>query len=280
MRAHLATFALLTTLFSFGAASLNNHHQSPARSKQHTRNPLIRRATAIPINWTKGSCTTDAASPRLLTYSSNSDTNTPAQCITTCASLNFVFAGLQYGQECWCGNQLASDSTSGTGTVVDDSQCNVPCAGDSTTMCGGSWRINVYKYTAPPAPPPIPIPTTWTDAGCYSDDGGNRTLLYHTILPNNTPANCIAYCKAKDYYVAGTQYGQECWCGDAIKTSSVSGVKIADALCDYACLGNSNSKCGGFFTMNVYKNKSPIPPPDVSKTWKILDRSQGASFFE
>ena len=29
----------------------------------------------------------------------------------------------------------------------DGKQCNKPCAGLSTTMCGGEWRNSIYKIT-------------------------------------------------------------------------------------------------------------------------------------
>ena len=42
------------------------------------------------------------------------------------------------GKECWCGDSVAEDR------VTADSECNNPCPGDSSQICGGFWRINVF----------------------------------------------------------------------------------------------------------------------------------------
>ncbi|RPB15123.1 hypothetical protein P167DRAFT_543075 [Morchella conica CCBAS932] len=35
---------------------------------------------------------------------------------------------------CWCGNIINN------GTVIQMSECSMPCPGDSTQKCGGQWR--------------------------------------------------------------------------------------------------------------------------------------------
>jgi len=76
-------------------------------------------------------------------------------CTATCASMNFPFAGVEFGQECYCGNGLAN----GTAPVAD-ATCtsnSLKCAGDTTlkTFCGGPDLLIVYQNaalggTAPP----------------------------------------------------------------------------------------------------------------------------------
>lgn len=46
---------------------------------------------------------------------------------------------LQYSSQCFCGNKL----TYSRRMRVDD--CLIPCAGDKTQACGGTWRIAVYR---------------------------------------------------------------------------------------------------------------------------------------
>lgn len=67
-----------------------------------------------------------------------------------CAFHGFVYAGVQFGEQCWCGNSL--DRTAGAGAPLDASSCNVPCVGDSTSLCGGSWAITLYNRTLPSSP--------------------------------------------------------------------------------------------------------------------------------
>ena len=46
------------------------------------------------------------------------------------------------GKECWCGDSAPEDR------VTADSECNNPCPGDPSQICGGFWRINVFREWA------------------------------------------------------------------------------------------------------------------------------------
>ena len=51
-----------------------------------------------------------------------------------------MFAGVQFGHECWCGNDAPPQDR-----IVAKEECNVSCSGDSSLKCGGVWRMNVYR---------------------------------------------------------------------------------------------------------------------------------------
>ncbi|KAL0465426.1 WSC domain-containing protein [Neurospora intermedia] len=51
----------------------------------------------------------------------------------------YRFAGLEYSRECWCASQIFSLSAK-----VADAECDLPCDGDESQICGGSLRISVY----------------------------------------------------------------------------------------------------------------------------------------
>ena len=40
---------------------------------------------------------------------------------------------------CNCGNE-----TPNSNSIVDQSECNMACPGNSNEICGGEWRMNVY----------------------------------------------------------------------------------------------------------------------------------------
>ncbi|KLP15059.1 beta-1,3 exoglucanase [Fusarium fujikuroi] len=87
-------------------------------------------------------CYTDNSSKgRALTWPMDIDGSqmTPTSCLTACADQGFPFAGLEYGGECYCGNVLANDTVK-----ADVGDCNVPCNGDKTLLCGGPSRLSVY----------------------------------------------------------------------------------------------------------------------------------------
>ncbi|GKU17473.1 unnamed protein product [Fusarium langsethiae] len=87
-------------------------------------------------------CYTDNSSKgRALTWPMDVDSSsmTPTTCLTACADQGFPLAGLEYGGECYCGNVLANDTVK-----ADVGDCNVPCNGDKTLLCGGPSRLSVY----------------------------------------------------------------------------------------------------------------------------------------
>jgi hypothetical protein len=64
-----------------------------------------------------------------------------AMTLTTCSSLcrGFKFFGVQDGGWCFCGNDYGNQ-----GGKAPESDCNQPCSGDSSTMCGGGGHNSVY----------------------------------------------------------------------------------------------------------------------------------------
>jgi len=81
-------------------------------------------------------CFRDQGSRDLNGYSYNSTNMTPQECIATCTSKNFKYAGVQYSNYCFCGNSY------GKYGVADN--CNMACSGDQNQICGGSWANSVY----------------------------------------------------------------------------------------------------------------------------------------
>ena len=55
-----------------------------------------------------------------------------------CMNINIFFLYIKSDQ-CFCGNQYGSHGT------APETDCNMQCNGDSSKICGGSWRNSVYK---------------------------------------------------------------------------------------------------------------------------------------
>jgi hypothetical protein len=64
-----------------------------------------------------------------------------------------------------------------------------------------------------------------------------------------TLEKCAGICTAYKYF--GTQWGEECFCDNALATGSAA-APIAD--CSYACAGNAAQKCGGSRRLSLYQN--------------------------
>ncbi|XP_046369300.2 integumentary mucin C.1-like [Haliotis rufescens] len=93
------------------------------------------------VPYTYVGCYTDDKS-RVLPYGLMGD----RRCLTTetcklhCHGMNYIYFGTEAGRQCFCGAVIKDGFMK-----KPDSECNVPCPGDRSTMCGGGWMISIYK---------------------------------------------------------------------------------------------------------------------------------------
>jgi hypothetical protein len=97
----------------------------------------------------------------------------------------------------------------------------------------------------------------WFYYGCYSDKReGERVLsgIKFANIGNHEVTNtkCVAYCDAKGYSMAGTEYGGQCFCGNALSGSSA----VDESLCSMPCEGDASETCGGSLTLGVYSKSA------------------------
>ncbi|KAL2064374.1 hypothetical protein VTL71DRAFT_4868 [Oculimacula yallundae] len=88
-------------------------------------------------------CYTESTNGRALPNGKDITTKTVASCVAACSASNYIYAGLEYGGECWCGNSFTAGAVP---TAI--SQCNMVCNGNSTEYCGAGSRLNVYQKGA------------------------------------------------------------------------------------------------------------------------------------
>ncbi|CAM1501446.1 Fc.00g034300.m01.CDS01 [Cosmosporella sp. VM-42] len=96
--------------------------------------------------WNFRGCYTDNLGGRALTGQAvpgGAGAMTVEACEAVCKGLSFTIAGVEYGGECYCGNSLANDNTMAPDGNV---QCNMKCNGNSTEICGGPNRLDIYTY--------------------------------------------------------------------------------------------------------------------------------------
>lgn len=60
-----------------------------------------------------------------------------SSCIGVCSNYGYLFAGLQFYDQCFCGNELGY-------ARVSDGECNTPCL-TGGGACGGAWRNSIYS---------------------------------------------------------------------------------------------------------------------------------------
>lgn len=56
-----------------------------------------------------------------------------------CEDTEYMYYGVQWGRECWCGNAFD--------TYGESDSCDYDCGGDMTEICGGFDAMSVYMMT-------------------------------------------------------------------------------------------------------------------------------------
>lgn len=246
----LLPVALALTLIPFTTAS--THIRST--NLRHRRQSI---PTQLPGNWTHQGCYSDNVGGRSLNAAAFTSNNnmTIENCIAFCDSKNLVFAGVEFGDECYCDNNILNG-----GAKVAATDCNMPCSGSSRELCGAGNRLNVFwSGKTPPPPPSIPAKVgNWTSLGCYSD-GGPRTLTHGMAMANPTTIEeCTSACFKAGYRFAGTEFAAECYCDTTISNGGAP-TPISD--CNMPCNGNSSQYCGGPNRLTLYNYTGTDLPP-------------------
>lgn len=236
-------------------------------------------------------CQTEATGKRALDKSTfAADTMTLEACASFCTG--YTYFGVEYSRECYCGN------TFNTGSVAAPaSECSMTCMGDKWEYCGAGNRLSVYSLggvsqsssssTKPAsstagtgtvsatvstavstssAPAGTGFPTGWSYQGCWVDGVTGRILPYQAPDSQTlTQQSCAALCKAAGYTISGTEWAQQCFCGNQIVNG---GVKTTETECNTPCSGNSAEMCGAGGRMTIYSQGEPsvYAPPSTQQT--------------
>ncbi|KAH7105021.1 WSC-domain-containing protein [Auriculariales sp. MPI-PUGE-AT-0066] len=230
-------------------------------------------------NWTSLGCARDDLPQRALTVSWSSPDMTVNKCVAHCSSAGYNYAGLEWGQECWCGTKFDAGR-------LGQFPCNQACAGDSAQHCGAPSHLAMYHKGAGTAPTPTPNTNTtttanryirptvadhkigesnkdgWYPVGCFKDAVNPRALRGHSFLADSkmTPKTCATSCGNLGFNYAGLEYGGQCFCGSELYGSS----KIDAAQCSMKCTGDSKQKCGGKSALAVFRKSSKAKKYDHS----------------
>ncbi|THH11527.1 hypothetical protein EW145_g572 [Phellinidium pouzarii] len=259
---------------SFFLALLFHSSDSRHVRRRHIRASHFKRQSipsTLPGNWTSEGCVTDNPAARTLSGPSFTNTTgmTVENCITFCSgsstgansipaqSTSFIFAGVEFGQECYCDNFIENGGTNASAT-----DCSMACTGNSSELCGGPNRLNLFFSggTPPPVPTVVPSSGLWESLGCFSDDVNNRTLSTPVGVDGDmTVPACVAACQADNFPLAGLEFSTQCYCGTNIEGEGAP----ASSGCNMACQGNSTTLCGGANRLNVYNFTGTISGPPV-----------------
>lgn len=77
-------------------------------------------------------------------------------CIEHCSGKGYTYAGLQYREECWCGNTIAPGR-------LGAQKCTMPCGGNPAQYCGGPQRLSLYRKKAATRRSVVPLSPAMID---------------------------------------------------------------------------------------------------------------------
>ncbi|CAE6341846.1 unnamed protein product [Rhizoctonia solani] len=241
------------------ALSIRQPSLATRTHKSHPR--LLRRATPfLPSGWAYKSCVREPSSGRTLTgYSFTSSSMTVDMCVSACATRGYSLAGAECANECYCGNSFSGAATGG-GSVRPKSECNIPCAGDSSQTCGAGNRLLVYT-NGQITPGTAVLPPGWSSTPKYITEASTgRALVGNSFTSQSlTLDRCMDVCDQTGFEYAGAEYGTECYCSNTISTVNGGGVEVASSECNMSC--NSQQKCGAGYRITLYTKDTVLNSP-------------------
>lgn len=200
-----------------------------------------------PVAYDYVGCFTDDVNSRTFSAATSSDNNmTLSECSKFCSG--YQYFGTEYTTQCFCGTTLGS-----SGTEAAETDCYMPCGGDSTETCGGPNRLSVYTNNNYVSPGGATIPG-YQFMGCYNDTAAARSLSgTYTYSNTMTVEACATFCNGANYF--GVEYYDECYCGDTLAVDSVN-QPVTD--CSYPCSGDNGEFCGGSNRLDLYQLGSTV----------------------
>lgn len=188
--------------------------------------------------WNYDGCYTDDWERTLPVAQPASTAMTPSVCAGLCSGHRFF--GVQNGNECFCGDERDAGRL-----APDPESCSVACTGEPGFVCGGGWRLSIYRRT----PPEVQQVAGWEHVSCVRDAAEPRTLSGASFTEAGmTAERCSALCCGWRHF--GVSYGTECHCGNDV----AAGLEAPAADCDMSCGGDSGVACGAGWRLNLYRD--------------------------
>ena len=106
------------------------------------------------------------------------------------------------------------------------------------------------------------IVNKWHFVGCQSEINGRLLRGASTSGGAMTIETCQAFCAKENFGLAGLEYGQECYCANALSRGNTLSNPPA---CTMACKGAAGQKCGGSNALSVFNNTAYVPPSPGTK---------------
>ncbi|EPE04207.1 hypothetical protein F503_04722 [Ophiostoma piceae UAMH 11346] len=152
-------------------------------------------------------------------------------CATDCYTDDYVLAGISNNNTCLCGSEVSANSVR-----------------LSTSVCDATQKGNVSLYSLTESVPYY----EYTGVGCFPDVTLITGSSPRTVMADNSPNVCMTYCLPAYPYFAVAN-GSSCICGTDLDPTATQ--IDAEANCNMACPGRTNTNCGGAAAIYIYSSR-------------------------
>ncbi|KAK7934123.1 hypothetical protein WMY93_005019 [Mugilogobius chulae] len=167
------------------------------------------------------------------------------RCQDNCAERGYMFAGLEFGAECYCGHKIQASNAS-------ESECNMQCKGEKSNLCGGANRLSIYRLELSQE-----SARRYGSAilkGCFhKPDNVTLALPFSAVIQNMSVDKCVDMCTEREKTLA-VLAGDRCHCGFPTSLFPLHDIE-EDDLCLHRCQGEEFESCGNDDYFVVYQTQ-------------------------
>ncbi|KAF1635530.1 UNVERIFIED_CONTAM: WSC domain-containing protein 2, partial [Eudyptes robustus] len=167
------------------------------------------------------------------------------RCQDNCAERGYLYAGLEFGAECYCGHKVQASNAS-------ESECNMECKGERSNTCGGVNRLSIYRLEL--AQESARRYGSAIFRGCFRrPDNVSIALPVSQLMLNMSVDKCVDFCTEKEYPLSALA-GTACRCGFPTTLFTLH-EREDEQLCAQKCAGEEFESCGTAEYLLIYQTQ-------------------------
>ncbi|XP_030316617.1 WSC domain-containing protein 2 [Calypte anna] len=167
------------------------------------------------------------------------------RCQDNCAERGYLYAGLEFGAECYCGHKIQAPNAS-------ELECNMECKGERSNLCGGANRLSVYRLEL--AQESARRYGSAIFRGCFHrPENLSMALPVSQRMLNMSVDKCVDFCTEKEYPLSALA-GTSCLCGFPTSLFTLH-EREDEQLCAQKCPGEEFESCGSPEYLLVYQTQ-------------------------
>uniref|UniRef100_A0A8C9MXA6 WSC domain containing 2 n=1 Tax=Serinus canaria TaxID=9135 RepID=A0A8C9MXA6_SERCA len=167
------------------------------------------------------------------------------RCQDNCAERGYLYAGLEFGAECYCGHKIQASNAS-------ESECNMECKGERSNTCGGINRLSIYRLEL--AQESARRYGSAIFRGCFRrPENVSIALPTSQLMLNMSVDKCVDFCTEKEFPLAALA-GTTCRCGFP-STLFPLHEREDEQLCAHKCAAEEFESCGSADFLLVYQTQ-------------------------